>query len=231
MRSLAVYPTVLEQVYETILNAICDGTLASGERLTQESVAEKLNVSRQPVGQALILLKSQGFVREAGRRGLMVAPLEPQFVTAIYQIRAALDQLAAALAAANADAAAIERGREILRRGEDALAAGSVKRLIAADMDFHRFIYELSGNRLIAESMNHYWNHLRRVMSMVVSKEGYRKTIWAEHRAILDAIAAGDRTRAAALARQHAESAAEGLGQALLAERAPEPPRRRAGGR
>lgn len=218
MRSLLTQPTMLEQVYEAILNAICDGTLQSGERLTLESVAAKLNVSRQPVGQALLLLKSQEFVCDAGRRGLMVAPLEPDFVRTIYQLRSALDQLAAKLAAKNADAAAIAVGREMLRAGERAMAAGSLDKLIAADMDFHRFIYELSGNRLIADTMNLYWKHLRRVMSVVIRKQSYRKTIWAEHRAILEAIAAGKAEQAGKLAQHHVEAAAESLEKAISGE-------------
>lgn len=71
--------TLLEQTYRAILSAICDGTLAPGEKLTQERVAERLNVSRQPVAQALALLKTQGFVQETGRRGLAVSHLDPVF--------------------------------------------------------------------------------------------------------------------------------------------------------
>src|SRR5436190_1113385 len=72
MASVQPAPTIVEQVYRTILDAICDGRLAPGERLTQASVAQKLSVSRQPVSQALLLLKQQKFVSEAGRRRLIV---------------------------------------------------------------------------------------------------------------------------------------------------------------
>ena len=87
MESLQPSPTIVEQVHRTILDAICDGRLEPGERLTQESVARKLAVSRQPVGQALLLLKQQKFVSEAGRRGLMVAPLDRDFMRSIYELR------------------------------------------------------------------------------------------------------------------------------------------------
>ena len=80
MDTIPPHPTIVEQAYQTILDAICEGRLEPGERLTQESVAAKLSVSRQPVGQALLLLKQQKFVTEAGRRGLMVAPLDREFM-------------------------------------------------------------------------------------------------------------------------------------------------------
>ena len=106
-------PTIVEQVYKTILEAICDGRLTPGERLTQESVAQKLSVSRQPVGQALLLLKQQKFVSEAGRRGLMVAPLDRDFMRSIYELRLGIEPLAASLAAAHATADDIARGERI----------------------------------------------------------------------------------------------------------------------
>src|SRR4029078_1237366 len=97
-------PTIVEQVYRTILEAICDGRLSPGERLTQESVAQKLAAARQPVGQAALLLKQQKFVSEAGRRGLMVAPVDRDFMRSIYELRLGIEPLSAppARAAANA---------------------------------------------------------------------------------------------------------------------------------
>ena len=87
MEILRPQPTIVEQAYRAILDAICDGRLEPGERLTQESVARKLAVSRLPVGQALMLLKEQKFVCDTGRRGLMVAPLDRDFLRWIYELR------------------------------------------------------------------------------------------------------------------------------------------------
>src|SRR4029434_11315146 len=76
-----------------------DGELAPDARLTQEDLAATLGVSRQPVLQALRLLKKEGFVSDTGRRGLRVAPLEAQAITQVYEVRAVLDGLAARRAA------------------------------------------------------------------------------------------------------------------------------------
>ena len=208
MQSLQPTPTIVEQVYRTILDAICDGRLAPGERLTQESVAEKLAVSRQPVGQALLLLKQQKFVSEAGRRGLMVAPLDRDFMRAIYELRLGIEPLAATLAARNATAADIARGESIVATGKDAVRSNSIAELIAADMRFHMYLYELSGNRLFVDLMAELWNHLRRAMREVLQHREYRKAIWVEHDQILRAIAKRDGDAAAALVRAHLAHAA-----------------------
>src|SRR4051812_17414701 len=54
-------PTLIDRAYEAILGAVCSGELAPGERLNQDELAARLHISRQPVGQALTILKSQGF--------------------------------------------------------------------------------------------------------------------------------------------------------------------------
>jgi DNA-binding GntR family transcriptional regulator len=213
MDTIAPSITVLHQVYTAIMEAICEGRLTQGERLTQESVAGKLNVSRQPVGQALLILKNQSFVRETGRRGLVVAPIDPAFIRCIYEVRLGVDPVAAGLAATRAPQDAIEPGRRILRTGEKALASGSVIALGKAEMDFHMLIYRLSENHLLLESMETYWNHLRRAMREVLKRKNYRASVWMEHADILAAVEAGDTKRAERVARRHIVASADFLEQ------------------
>jgi DNA-binding GntR family transcriptional regulator len=185
--------------------------LAPGERITQEDLAEKLNVSRSPVLQALRLLKKDGLLEEAPGRGLVVTMLDPIRIGHLYQVRGALDALAARLAAqrrANIPAVLIERGRK-------AAAGTDVNALIDADMAFHKAIYEASGNPLIVENAMLHWIHVRRVMGAVLQRQLGRTGIWDEHAAIAKAIQEGDADRAAALSEKHAELARETLMQHL----------------
>jgi DNA-binding GntR family transcriptional regulator len=209
MDALAIQQTIVEQAYRTILDAICDGRLAPGERLTQESVAAKLSVSRQPVGQALLMLKQQKFLTEAGRRGLMVAPLDRDFVRWIYELRLGIDPLAAALAAKRASSREVRLAHDIIVAGGRALRERSVEKLITADMQFHMQVYEMSGNVLFVDMMSQFWNHLRRAMREVLSHRDYRKNVWREHASMLDAIEQGKASVAATLARAHLANAAE----------------------
>lgn len=201
-------PTLVEQTYESILNAICDGRLQPGERLHQDELAARINVSRQPVGQALSILKTQGFVRDAGRRGLIVAPLERGFFRALYELREAIDPLAARLAAERAVPEDLPEGRELLAAGRRALGSGSVDAIISADMRFHLWVYRVAGNPLVVETMRLYWNHLRRAMGEVLRPAASRKQVWEEHQAILEAVAAPDPAAAAARSLRHVHDAA-----------------------
>src|SRR5690349_9520883 len=134
---LPAQPGLVERVHRALLDAIGDGTLAPGARITQEDLAARLAVSRQPVLQALRLLKQEGLVRDAPGRGVLVAPLDAEHIADVYEVRAALDALAARLAAqrrAALDPKLIEHGRRAAR-GRD------IHAMVEADEAFHRAIY------------------------------------------------------------------------------------------
>lgn len=194
---------LVDRAYAAILDAICDGTLAPGERLTQASVAERLRVSRQPIHNALQVLKAQGFVRTSGRRGLAVAPVDAKLLKTIYEFRSAIEPLAVKLAIARATPEAIARGRALVAEGVKVVRQRNIKAMIEADMNFHMFLYELSGNYLIIDTMRLNWQHLRRTMGAVLQFRQVSKRVWSEHAAIVDAMAKGNAKAAVARMEAH----------------------------
>lgn len=209
MQAITHQKPLPELVYDRVVEGICDGTLAPGERLTQDGLARQLDVSRLPVGQALKRLQSEGFLRAAGKRGLKVAPIEGRFVRELYELRAGIDQVSAGLAARRAGQTLRERGEAVLERGRRAAARRDIPALIAADMAFHQLIGEAAGNRMILETMASHWNHTRRVMQTILSDDRNQDRVWRDHAAILEAVCAGDADAAERLARRHVERAAD----------------------
>ena len=201
-------PDLSERIHDAVLEAICSGELKSGARITQEELANRFGVSRQPVLQAMMLLRREGFLIDAGRKGVCVAPLDVEQANNLYIVRAALDAVAARLAAGRYTRDLAHRGRLLLDVGRRAIASGYIPSAIEADIDFHLFIYEASGNPVISETTQPHWQHLRRVMAAVLSEEDLRVSVWDEHEAILRALEAGDATRAETLCRKHAEQTA-----------------------
>jgi DNA-binding GntR family transcriptional regulator len=208
---LEAAPGLVDRVYRSLLDAISDGSLAPGQRITQEDIAQQLAVSRQPVLQALRLLKKDGFVQDAPGRGLQVSALDAQWTRDMYQVRGALDALAARLAAHRRYRIA----PALIQQGRLAARGSSVAAMIDADLAFHRALYEAAGNPLIAETAQPHWNHLKRVMGAVLQQIRQREAVWDEHQAIADAIAAGDGERAARLIEEHGSSASRVLGERL----------------
>lgn len=211
MRRLQPQPTLVDQVYEAILSEISAGKFGRDARLIQEELAASLGVSRQPVQQALLLLRNHGILRDAPGRGLMVAPLEADFVRNLYEVRGVLDGLASGKAAVRGRDIAAKDGPAFIERGREAVASGSIAGMIAADMDFHFFLYGLSRNPLVAETSLPHWSYLRRVMGEVLLHGETPGEIWDQHEAILNAVIAGDPTQAERLARDHISQASETL--------------------
>jgi DNA-binding GntR family transcriptional regulator len=205
MRPFDPEPDLSERIHDAVLNAICSGELKAGSRITQEELANKFGVSRQPVLQAMMLLRREGFLVDAGRKGVCVAPLDVQQARNLYVVRGALDGAAARLAAASYTPYLVKRGRQLLDVGRRAVATGYVPSVIEADIDFHLFIYEASGNPLIGETAQPHWAHLRRVMAAALGEEDLRVSVWDEHEGILRALEAGQASEAEALCRGHAE--------------------------
>jgi DNA-binding GntR family transcriptional regulator len=203
MKALAVQPNLVEQVRDALLDDIASGQLSPGERIIQEQIAQALGVSRQPVQQALLLLRNQGVLRDAPGRGLIVAPLDPDHVKNIYEMRAAIEGLACGLAAAHGAESARKQGAALIEAGRKAVASGSVPKMIAADIRFHEFLYQLSGNPLIAPAMATHLTYTQRVMGEVLVRDQKPRDIWDQHAAILEAIAEGNIEEAERLARQH----------------------------
>lgn len=200
-------PDLAEQAYHAIIDAICEGRYAAGQRITQEALAESLAVSRQPVLQALLLLKRDGLVIDAGGRGVMVAPLTADHITNLYQVRSVLDGLAAREAArrqANLSFRLIGAGRSATR-GRD------LRAMIDADIAFHRAIYEAAGNPLLLQAAERHWNHVRRIMGATLSHAGARHAVWDEHEKMLELIVSGRPDAAQQQALLHCEKAGESL--------------------
>jgi len=207
-------PDLADQAYQAILDAICEGTLAAGQRITQESLAESLSVSRQPILQAMVLLKRDGLVIDAGGRGVMVAPLTVNHSANVYQVRSVLDGLAAREAARRR----AHLPMDLIEAGRVAIKNGDLRSLIVADLAFHRAIYEAADNPLLVQSAERHWSHIRRIMGAVLSHAEARESVWDEHQTMLDAIASGDMKTAQQCALLHCEQAGENLGSLIVAQ-------------
>lgn len=143
-----------DKIFDVLKARILDGTLAPGERIVESAVAKQLQVSRAPLREALWLLANVGLVQLKAHQGAFVARLSRQDIREIFEVRETLETHAAK----RARAALTPEGRERLRRAlaaiEDAARDRDVVRCTTADMDFHRTICELGGNRQLTDILN-----------------------------------------------------------------------------
>ncbi len=194
---------VREAVYDRLKSAIVEGELAPGARMLEVELAGKLGVSRTPVREALVRLAQEGLAELLPGRGARVRVLSPAEVSEVYEVRAALEAEAARLAAQRASEGELEE----LARLEAALhriPKTDLAEQTRADTRFHAALVAASGNREL-ERLFHQLDAKLALARRYSSDENQSPKTLAEHRAILEAILAGDPDRAAAAARAHIE--------------------------
>lgn len=197
MKAIEPKKSLVEETYDALLDAICRNELRPGDRLNQDELAARLNVSRQPVNSAIAILKADRLVEETGRRGVAVAAVDPDLVRSICEYRLTVEPWAVRLAAARLPARAAAEAGEIMARGRAAADAGDMRGLLGADRAFHAMIYGWSGNLVIQSSMYQNWNHIQRTMADILRDRTRAQAVWDEHAAILAALLSGDADGAA----------------------------------
>jgi DNA-binding GntR family transcriptional regulator len=143
-----------DKIVEVLKAWILDGTLSPGERIVESAVAKQLQVSRAPLREALWLLANVGLVQLRAHQGAFVARLSPQDIREIFEIREILETHAAKNVRAALTPDATARLERALTALEDAARDRDVARCTNADMDFHRTICELAGNRHLTEVLS-----------------------------------------------------------------------------
>ncbi|MBR0648177.1 GntR family transcriptional regulator [Roseomonas terrae] len=193
-----------ESAYARIREAIRDGALAPGERLTEVDLATRFGVSRTPVRQAIARLESEGLLTHEARRGLTVTRPDHQQVVELYVMREILEGAAARLAAQHASDTEIAAMAEIVEREPAVFADASA--LAAENQRLHGLLYLAAHNRYLLRSLE----QLGATMSLLptlLTRDGRAEQAHAEHRAILKAIQERDGEAAEATARRHARAA------------------------
>ncbi len=213
MQTIKQAKSLADQTYETLLDAICSGEFSPGDRLNQDEIAHRLNVSRQPVNSAISILRANGFVEDTGRRGVMVTQVETSLFRPILEFRRVIEPFAVDLAAERLPADAENLAEVILKRGVAAARRAEVSALVRADVEFHEMIYGWSGNPVIETSMRVNWHHIRRYMGQVLQDPGAAVPTWQQHTAIVAALLSGN----AELARNEMYQHIDIAGQRMLA--------------
>jgi DNA-binding GntR family transcriptional regulator len=138
-------------VFETIHQAIVDKVLTPGEPLTEPALAERLNVSKTPVREALLRLRQLGLIEQDGQRGVRVVQLSPDGVRQTYEIREALESFTAGRAAERASEEERAQIVAAAQRSLDAAGQADIQGFRAADRELHRRIADLAGNPRISQ--------------------------------------------------------------------------------
>ncbi|WP_424532475.1 GntR family transcriptional regulator [Sphaerisporangium viridialbum] len=219
--------SLADQAYERLREAVRDGTLRPGEKITERDLAARLGVSPTPVREALRQLVHEKVVERVGSRALRVSHHSPDVLSEIAEAEARLSGLMAGLAARKASDRLIGELREILDRTDRLV---EVIEQAAAEHDpaawpedqittvfrqlrrFHHLIESAAGNPVLSgllQQTRAFSDEERYDLTVRLLRErapDFRRR-YRQHHELLAAIADRDAERAEAVALHHHRAA------------------------
>ena len=213
--------TLPQAAAERLRALIVEGTLAPGTRLNERELSEQLGLSRTPLREAFRLLASEGLLDQLPNRGVQVAALSRDDVRQAFEVMAALEGLAGELAAARvapADLAALETMQAEL---EDAHRRRDLPAYYRVNRAIHDRLQAVAGNGLLGrtcETINARLHALRFRSNLNDAK--WARAV-AEHRAMLDALAARDGSGLRDLLSGHLHAKLQAVLEEMDRQRAP----------
>ena len=196
-------PSLAERAYERLCEAIVDGTLPPGRKLSERSLAAALAISAQPIREALRRLEGEGLVESRPRSGTFVAALDESRLLEMGLIRASMEGVAAGLVARGAAPEDLAALRDRMEAISAATAANDPERLQEANEAFHGTLHAITGNALLIRTLRALRAYHVMSRGRVLANPAERKLAEAEHAAILGRIEAGAAEEAEALMRAH----------------------------
>ena len=197
-----------DHVRQALRMAVIAGRFPAGARLNERVLAEELGVSTTPLKEALRQLESEGLIEVEPRKGLIVR-FDAKFAHEMILARAALEAPIASLCAERIDDEGREKLAATVRLMDEATAAKDIEGLIVLNEAFHGEIHRISGSRHLVRMVaqqQFYDESARRVIHRQAADSA--KAL-AEHRAICEAIAAGDAAAVADLMHHHVRRSGE----------------------
>ncbi|MEU2023261.1 GntR family transcriptional regulator [Streptomyces sp. NPDC016469] len=190
-------------VCTAIRDDIVSGVFERGSRLTEEVLARRYGVSRVPVREALRTLESEGFVVTRRHAGACVAEPSEQEAADLLEVRMLLEPLSAARAAQRRTEAHLKVLRGLVRLGQERARRDEGEDLRSLAGWFHETLAQASGSPGLIALLT----QLRHKIAWMyaVDQPARPAEAWAEHGALVDAVARRDAERARALAAQLAE--------------------------
>jgi len=203
-------PSRSELVAASIRHAILDGSLKPGEALVERKLAALLDVSKTPVREALIALVGDGLAEIQASGAVTVRVLDPAMLREIDEVRLRLEPWAIGRAAGAADGSVLADAHAALDAADAAEASGDLAALSQANRNFHRALYSACGNPLAVSILDGIQDQvaLGAVAVLWPRWPGRPAEHAQQHRAILEAVEAGESDRAEALVTEHLESSA-----------------------
>ncbi|CAA9486034.1 MAG: Transcriptional regulator, GntR family [uncultured Solirubrobacteraceae bacterium] len=192
-----------DRAYRFAKERILDGRFPGGELISEGDVAAGVSLSRTPVREAFLRLEAEGLLRLYPKRGALVVPVSAGEMESVLETRVVVERFAFEKVIRDA----IDLGgapEEAIARQEERAAAGDAPGFVDADRAFHRVFVAAAGNPILLALHDSLRDRQARMGLAALARGPHRtQQILLEHRALADAVLAGDEEAAHRLVGEH----------------------------
>jgi DNA-binding GntR family transcriptional regulator len=200
-------------VYAELKRQILNLELKPGARIYEPAMAEALGVSRTPLREAIRRLISENLLEQQSTGGVLVPGLDEAAISELYEVRAAMESLMARQACVKATAADIDVLNGILER--NAAMVHFADEAMKQGMSLHATIAGIAGNSWARRFHDQISSQMERYRHFTNSTQERRDQALAQHRILVEAVAAGKPEEAARLAFDHVMGARDAAVRAM----------------
>ncbi len=184
---------------------ILEGRLRPGDELDERGIAERFDVSRTPVKQALTLLASAGLVAMRPRQKSIVTPISVADLAQMFEVLAGLEALAAELAARRMSTAQLESLEALHEDIREVVASNDPGAYAALNARFHEQVWAGAHNPYLAEQLSGLRLRLAPYRRWLIEKMDRMRRSFREHEDLLHALREGDEAAASDAMRRHVQ--------------------------
>lgn len=138
--------TLRETLVQNLREAIIQGDLKPGDRVTELELASRFGISRTPIREAFRQLEGEGFLTIIPRRGALVSSFNEKDISEFYELKALLEGFAARKATPNLTDKQIDKMRQLNQQMTKAQSKKDLKNLFKAHNEFHEVFINACGN-------------------------------------------------------------------------------------
>ena len=198
--------SLADQIFDKLEDDIIFGVYPRGEVLTELKLVERLGVSRTPIREALRRLEQERLIEDTGK-GSIVLGITDDDLLDIMNIRVQIEGLATYYATINMTPEGLEELRHMVDLQDFYFSKGDLARMRHIDDGFHDLICQLSKRSVIYDTLAPLHRKTRRYRKTSMDRHERTASVVKEHRAIFDAMEAGDAELAKELTTKHVENA------------------------
>lgn len=184
--------TMKHQIYQILKKEICDGNFPPGQWLQEKELAEKLNVSRSPVREALKQLVDEGLAIEYPNKGVFVKEFTVKDIEEIYEVRILLESYAIKNSVKTITTSNIRELMEILHVLTKQYENNDLASYIETDTQLHQYIITLGGNSIVSDIYKRIYSQSQqfRIYSLTTKRRFDDSVI--EHKQVVENICSGN---------------------------------------